>query len=107
MPHAYLAVMLRNVQGSPATCLFFVHCGVCLRCSTQAKAKSGEPREAAKAARIAALPVIEALCKAFPMGASKRVMAGLNYLWPWGHTALDLGKREPVLMWQTSLVIMN
>lgn len=58
----------------------------------QAKAKHGEPREAAKAARIAALPVLEALCKAYPMGASKRVMAGLNYLWPWGHTALDLGE---------------
>lgn len=58
----------------------------------QAKAKSGEPREAAKAARIAALPVLEALCKAYPLGASKRVMAGLNYLWPWGHTALDLGE---------------
>jgi hypothetical protein len=75
----------------------------------QAKAKSGEPREAAKAARIAALPVLEALCKAFPMGASKRVMAGLDYLWPWGHTALDLGKwkcgsRASALQLQTILV---
>ena len=50
----------------------------------------GEAKDAAKAARVAALPVIEALCRAYPKGASNRVMSGLNYLWPWGHTALDL-----------------
>jgi hypothetical protein len=34
--------------------------------------------------------LIRALLRAYPNGASKRVMQGTTYLWPWGHTALDL-----------------
>ena len=53
-------------------------------------AKGAEQKERARNARLSAVPLIRALCRTYPDGASKRVMAGSTYLWPWGHTALDL-----------------
>jgi hypothetical protein len=65
-----------------------LHSVLCMADSTDVK--GFELKEKAKRARACAIPLIVALCKAYPEGASKRVMAGTNYLWPWGHTALDL-----------------
>jgi hypothetical protein len=65
-----------------------LHSLLCLQ--DPAHAKGSEQKEKARAARAAAVALVHALCRAYPAGASKRVMAGTTYVWPWGHTALDL-----------------
>ena len=67
---------------------YALHSILCLQ--DPALTKGSENKEIAKQARAAAIPLVQALCSAYPAAASKRVMAGLTYVWPWGHTALDL-----------------